>query len=58
MIKPFYKRMTAAGCPVEVKLYPGCGHFPHSDLPDTFAKDVIRFVLNDKVLDTIDPKTF
>lgn len=58
MIKPFYQRMTAAGCPVEVKLYPGCGHFPHSDLPERFAEDVVRFVLTGNVRDTVDPSSF
>jgi pimeloyl-ACP methyl ester carboxylesterase len=58
MIKPFYRRMTTAGCPVAVKLYPGCGHFPHSDLPDQFADDAVQFVLTGKVQTTVDPNLF
>lgn len=58
MIKPFYQRMTTAGCPVAVKLYPGCGHFPHTDLPDQFADDVVRFVSTGKVQATVDPNEF
>lgn len=56
MIQPFYQRMTAAGCPVAVKLYPGCGHFPHSDLPELFAEDIVRFVSTGEVENTVDPK--
>jgi len=58
MIKPFYQRMTAAGCPVAVKLYHGSGHFPHSDLPEQFADDAVRFVSTWKVQGTVDPSTF
>ena len=57
MIKPFHERMTAAGCPVSVKLYPDCGHFPHSDLPELFAQDVVRFVTTGEVENTVDPGT-
>jgi pimeloyl-ACP methyl ester carboxylesterase len=58
MIQPFYQRMTVAGCHVAVKLYPGCGHFPHSDLPELFAEDVVRFVLTGDVQEAVDPSTF
>ncbi len=58
MIKPFYQRMTSAGCPVMVKLYPGCGHFPHTDLPGTFAEDTVNFISTGKVQGTIDPTEF
>jgi pimeloyl-ACP methyl ester carboxylesterase len=58
MIKPFYERMTAAKCAVSVKLYPDCGHFPHSDLPELFAEDVVRFVSTGSVENTVDPKKF
>jgi pimeloyl-ACP methyl ester carboxylesterase len=58
MIQPFYRRLTAAGCPVAVKLYPGCGHFPHSDLPEQFADDMVDFMLTGEVRDTVDPTTF
>lgn len=58
MIKPFYKRMTSAGCPVAVKLYPDAGHFPHSDLPDQFADDVVQFVSIGEVPGTVNPSEF
>ena len=58
MIKPFHRRMTTAGCPVAVKLYPGCGHFPHSDLPEQFARDAVEFVLTGQVADAAEPNTF
>ena len=58
MLKPFYQRMTAAGCPVAVKLYPGCGHFPHTDMPDRFADDAVRFVVTGTVPDAVDPNAF
>ena len=49
MIEPFARRLTSAGCPVEVKLYPDCGHFPHTDMPDRFARDTVDFVLSGSV---------
>lgn len=58
MIKPFYQRMTAAGCPVAVKVYPQSGHFPHNDQPELFGDDLVRFVTTGKVADTVDPDKF
>ncbi|MCP4576424.1 MAG: alpha/beta hydrolase [Deltaproteobacteria bacterium] len=58
MIKPFYRRMTGAGCPVTVKIYPGCGHFPHTDLPDQFADDAVRFVETGEAPGADDPNGF
>lgn len=58
MIKPFYQRMTDAGCPIQVKLYPGAGHFPHSDQPELFAADTVSFVTTGQVADTVDPGGF
>jgi len=58
MIKPFFQRMATAGCPVAVKLYPDCGHFPHTDLPDQFADDAVRFVSTGEVQGTVDPNGF
>jgi pimeloyl-ACP methyl ester carboxylesterase len=52
MIDPFYRRMRAAGCPVLVKLYPGAGHFPHSDRPELFAADTVSFATTGRVTDT------
>ncbi|MBI9092771.1 MAG: alpha/beta hydrolase [Desulfobacterium sp.] len=56
IITPFYQRMTSAGSPVAVKLYPGCGHFPHTDLPDEFAKDIVQFVSTGKVENCLNPE--
>ena len=58
MIKPFYRRMTDAGCPVSVKLYPGCGHFPHNDDPEQFGRDLVRFVAGGTVDGVADPEKF
>ena len=55
MIKPFYDRMTAAGCSVAFKFYPDCGHFPHNDRPDRFADDVVAFVTAGRVSGTEAP---
>ncbi len=44
IIAPFEDALTANGHPPVVKLYPGVGHFSHTDIPDVFANDVIRFV--------------
>ncbi|MCG8614897.1 MAG: alpha/beta hydrolase, partial [Desulfobacterales bacterium] len=58
MIRPFYERMSTAGCPVSVKLYPGCGHFPHTDLPEEFGRDVVSFMKQKQVDGAVDPMTF
>lgn len=58
MIKPFYQRMSRAGCPVSVKLYRDGGHFPHNDLPAQFGSDLVNFVTTGKVDDTVDPDRF
>ena len=58
MIKPFYQKMTKAGCPVSVKLYPKSGHFPHNDQPDLFGNDIVQFVLTGEVQGAVDPGKF
>ncbi len=58
IIKPFYQRMTNAGTPVSVKLYPGCGHFPHTDSPDQFAADIIQFMAEGVVEKGANPMRF
>ncbi|MGD9210263.1 MAG: alpha/beta hydrolase [Desulfobacteraceae bacterium] len=58
IIQPFYQRMTAVNCPVTVKLYPECGHFPHTDLPDQFAEDAVQFVSSGEVRPTVNPNEF
>lgn len=56
MIQPFFQRMTTAGCPVTIKLYPGCGHFPHADQPDLFANDVAEYILTGDLASATDPQ--
>ncbi|MCG8688810.1 MAG: alpha/beta hydrolase [Desulfobacterales bacterium] len=58
MIRPFYRRMMSADCPVAVKLYPDSGHFPHNDQPGLFGDDLVRFVSSGEVMDTVNPETF
>ena len=43
IIIPFKERLTAAGNPPQVKVYPGVGHFIHTDVPSEFAKDSVDF---------------
>jgi pimeloyl-ACP methyl ester carboxylesterase len=48
VIKPFYYDLKKAGNPPLVKIYPGAGHFVHTDLPDLYSNDVVSFVLKSK----------
>ncbi|MGF1658846.1 MAG: alpha/beta hydrolase [Rubrimonas sp.] len=49
VITPFVERMAAAGNPPVVKIYPGAGHFIHTDEPIRFARDVVDFALTGRV---------
>ena len=49
VILPFMERMTAAGNPPEVKIYPGVGHFIHTDVPKEFSQDVVSFMKTGQV---------
>jgi pimeloyl-ACP methyl ester carboxylesterase len=44
IINPFARRMAAAGNRPEVKVYPGVGHFIHTDVPYEFARDTLDFM--------------
>jgi homoserine O-acetyltransferase/O-succinyltransferase len=44
VINPFMKRMDAAGNPPVLKVYPGVGHFIHTDVPYEFARDTVDFM--------------
>ena len=44
IITPFKQRMTAAGNAPQIKVYPGVGHFIHTDVPYEFAKDTVDFL--------------
>lgn len=43
MVKPFAERLGAAGNPPQIKIYAGAGHFPHTDNPEQFSRDVLTF---------------
>ena len=49
IINPFVKRMTAAGNPPVLKVYPGVGHFIHTDEPYEFARDTVDFMKTRRV---------
>ena len=49
VIIPFMKRADAADMDVTLKLYPGVGHFIHTDAPYEFATDTVRFMKTGKV---------
>ena len=49
IINPFAERMAAAGNPPVVKVYPGVGHFIHTDVPYEFARDTVDFMTAKKV---------
>lgn len=64
IIIPFKKRMTAAGNPPQVKVYPGVGHFIHTDVPYEFARDTVDFMktrhvdaASDEIIDALINKT-
>jgi homoserine acetyltransferase len=44
VIGPFMKKMTAAGNPPVLKVYPGVAHFIHTDVPYEFANDTVTFM--------------
>jgi hypothetical protein len=41
--------MASAGNPAVVKVYPGVGHFIHTDVPYEFARDTVDFMKIKKV---------
>lgn len=49
VITPFMRSMDEAGNPVEAKMYPGVGHFIHTDVPFEFASDVASFIRTGRV---------
>ncbi|HTP94786.1 MAG TPA: alpha/beta hydrolase [Burkholderiales bacterium] len=49
IINPFAKRMSAAGNPPVLKVYPGVGHFIHTDVPYEFARDTVDFMKSRRV---------
>jgi pimeloyl-ACP methyl ester carboxylesterase len=49
VISPYVARMQAAGNPVELKMYPGVGHFIHTDVPYEFARDTVDFMKTGRV---------
>jgi len=60
IVVPFKQRMTLAGNPPVVKIYPGVGHFIHTDVPYEFAKDTVDFMkarrvdaLSDSAIDAL-----
>jgi homoserine O-acetyltransferase len=56
IINPFMKRMTAAGNKPVLKVYPGVGHFIHTDVPYEFARDTVDFMRTGHV-DAMSPQT-
>ena len=55
IINPFMKRMTAAGNKPVLKVYPGVGHFIHTDVPYEFARDTVDFMRSGRV-DAMSPE--
>ena len=54
VITPFLDSMEAANDNVVTKMYPGVGHFIHTDVPYEFAKDSVDFMKTGSV-DQITP---
>jgi len=55
IINPFMQRMTAAGNKPVLKVYPGVGHFIHTDVPYEFARDTVDFMRHGHV-DAVSPE--
>ena len=55
IINPFVSRMSAAGNPPVLKVYPGVGHFIHTDVPYEFARDTVDFMKTRRV-DQLSPE--
>ena len=55
IINPFMQRMTAAGNKPVLKVYPGVGHFIHTDVPYEFARDTVDFMRSGRV-DALSPE--
>lgn len=51
---PFVERMTKAGNPPVVKVYPNVGHFIHTDVPYEFARDTVNF-MKKRPVDAVTP---
>lgn len=49
VISPFMTRMAVAGNEPLLKMYPGAGHFIHTDDPVEFPRDVVDFALTGRV---------
>jgi homoserine O-acetyltransferase len=49
VLAPFVGRMAEAGNRPVLKLYPGVGHFIHTDVPAEFARDVVDFMRTGRV---------
>lgn len=58
-IKPTAEKIKQNGGPAPVvKLYAGAGHFPHTDVPEQFNRDVIDFVYGDPVEGSENPSNY
>lgn len=58
VIKPVYERLSAKGNEPTVIIYPNVGHFIHTDIPQQFSQDVIKFLAGEKISGTTDIADF
>jgi len=49
VIKPVFDVLSSTGNVPVVKIYPGAGHFVHTDFPQQFNEDVLKFATEGKV---------
>jgi pimeloyl-ACP methyl ester carboxylesterase len=49
IITPFKQRLSAAGNPPQVKVYPTAAHFIHTDVPYEFSRDTVDFMKSGRV---------
>ncbi|RTR39878.1 alpha/beta fold hydrolase [Shewanella canadensis] len=49
VIKPVYDKLSSKGNEPTVVIYPNVGHFIHTDIPEQFHQDVIKFLAGDRI---------
>ncbi len=58
VIKPVYSALKEKGNAPQVIVYPDVAHFVHTDIPETFNTDVIRFLADKKLKNADDVEKY
>lgn len=49
IIRPVYEKLSKNGNEPTVIIYPNVGHFIHTDIPERFNQDVVKFLAGDRL---------